>query len=85
MQVMGFLLKVKRAKFVLDKARRWMWKVSFSSIQVQISFVLPEPLDICDLKDNYDSDHFLVPTTLMFIVSPFRVEAVPRTTTSITG
>ncbi|KAF6143521.1 hypothetical protein GIB67_029690 [Kingdonia uniflora] len=26
-QVMGFLLKVKRAKFVLDKARRWMWKV----------------------------------------------------------
>lgn len=25
-QVMTFLLKVKRAKFVLDKARRWMWK-----------------------------------------------------------
>ncbi|XP_027149396.1 gamma-tubulin complex component 5 isoform X2 [Coffea eugenioides] len=25
-QVMIFLLKVKRAKFVLDKARRWMWK-----------------------------------------------------------
>ncbi|XP_038704303.1 gamma-tubulin complex component 5-like isoform X2 [Tripterygium wilfordii] len=25
-QVMGFLLRVKRAKFVLDKARRWMWK-----------------------------------------------------------
>uniref|UniRef100_A0A7N0V8N9 Gamma-tubulin complex component n=1 Tax=Kalanchoe fedtschenkoi TaxID=63787 RepID=A0A7N0V8N9_KALFE len=25
-QVMNFLLKVKRAKFVLDKARRWMWK-----------------------------------------------------------
>ncbi|XP_008795985.2 gamma-tubulin complex component 5-like isoform X1 [Phoenix dactylifera] len=25
-QVMGFLLKVKRAKFVLDKARKWMWK-----------------------------------------------------------
>ncbi|KAL0351957.1 UNVERIFIED_CONTAM: Gamma-tubulin complex component 5 [Sesamum calycinum] len=25
-QVMSFLLKVKRAKFVLDKARRWMWK-----------------------------------------------------------
>ncbi|KAG9440720.1 hypothetical protein H6P81_020885 [Aristolochia fimbriata] len=25
-QVMAFLLKVKRAKFVLDKARRWMWK-----------------------------------------------------------
>ncbi|KAB2627188.1 gamma-tubulin complex component 5-like [Pyrus ussuriensis x Pyrus communis] len=25
-QVMGFLLKVKRAKLVLDKARRWMWK-----------------------------------------------------------
>ncbi|XP_044510973.1 gamma-tubulin complex component 5 isoform X3 [Mangifera indica] len=25
-QVMGFLLKVKRAKFVLGKARRWMWK-----------------------------------------------------------
>ena len=28
-QVMGFLLKVKRAKFALDKARRWMWKVLF--------------------------------------------------------
>ncbi|GFY96777.1 Spc97 / Spc98 family of spindle pole body (SBP) component [Actinidia rufa] len=25
-QVMGFLLKVKRAKYVLDKTRRWMWK-----------------------------------------------------------
>ncbi|KAK9164376.1 hypothetical protein Syun_005278 [Stephania yunnanensis] len=25
-QVMCFLLRVKRAKFVLDKARRWMWK-----------------------------------------------------------
>ncbi|KAL6995576.1 hypothetical protein U1Q18_005711 [Sarracenia purpurea var. burkii] len=25
-QVMSFLLRVKRAKFVLDKARRWMWK-----------------------------------------------------------
>ncbi|TKY75103.1 Gamma-tubulin complex component 5 [Spatholobus suberectus] len=25
-QVMQFLLKVKRAKFVLDKVRRWMWK-----------------------------------------------------------
>ncbi|GMH04061.1 hypothetical protein Nepgr_005900 [Nepenthes gracilis] len=25
-QVMHFLLKVKHAKFVLDKARRWMWK-----------------------------------------------------------
>ncbi|KAL9172443.1 hypothetical protein ABFS82_03G047400 [Erythranthe guttata] len=25
-QVMSCLLKIKRAKFVLDKARRWMWK-----------------------------------------------------------
>ncbi|XP_020529750.1 gamma-tubulin complex component 5 isoform X2 [Amborella trichopoda] len=25
-QVMNFLMKVKRAKFVLDKARRWTWK-----------------------------------------------------------
>ncbi|KAH0469340.1 hypothetical protein IEQ34_000898 [Dendrobium chrysotoxum] len=25
-QVMGFLLKVKRAKHLLNKARRWMWK-----------------------------------------------------------
>ncbi|GAA0157206.1 non-motor microtubule binding protein [Lithospermum erythrorhizon] len=25
-QVMSFLLKIRRAKFVLDKARRWMWK-----------------------------------------------------------
>jgi len=29
---MGFLLKVKRAKFALDKARRWMWKVLFLSL-----------------------------------------------------
>ncbi|KAJ0442799.1 putative gamma-tubulin complex component protein [Helianthus annuus] len=28
---MNFLLRVKRAKFVLDKARRWMWKVYHSS------------------------------------------------------
>ncbi|KAG6484442.1 hypothetical protein ZIOFF_052958 [Zingiber officinale] len=25
-QVMGFLLKVKRAKYVLDRTRKWMWK-----------------------------------------------------------
>lgn len=25
-QVMGFLLRVKQAKYVLDKARRWIWK-----------------------------------------------------------
>lgn len=25
-QVMGFLLKVKRAKFILDQTRKWMWK-----------------------------------------------------------
>lgn len=25
-QVMGFLMKVKRAKYLLDKARMWMWK-----------------------------------------------------------
>lgn len=31
-QVMGFLLKVKRAKFALDKARRWMWKVLVLSL-----------------------------------------------------
>ncbi|KHG22372.1 Gamma-tubulin complex component 5 [Gossypium arboreum] len=30
-QVMAFLLKVKRAKFALDKARRWMWKVYHSA------------------------------------------------------
>jgi hypothetical protein len=31
-QVMGFLLKVKRAKFVLDETRKWMWKVLFHYI-----------------------------------------------------
>ncbi|GKE10274.1 hypothetical protein Tco_1413825, partial [Tanacetum coccineum] len=25
-KVMNFLLRVKRAKFVLDEARRWVWK-----------------------------------------------------------
>ncbi|XP_078149160.1 uncharacterized protein LOC144544512 isoform X2 [Carex rostrata] len=29
-QVMGFLLKVKRAKFLLDKTRKWRWKDSSS-------------------------------------------------------
>ncbi|KAH9614309.1 hypothetical protein KSS87_006717, partial [Heliosperma pusillum] len=29
-QVMHFLMKVKRAKFVLDKSRRWIWKVHIS-------------------------------------------------------
>lgn len=33
-QVMSFLLKVKRAKFVLDKARRWMWKVLVAVINL---------------------------------------------------
>lgn len=32
LQVMSFLLKVKRAKFVLDKARKWMWKVLLARI-----------------------------------------------------
>lgn len=31
-QVMAFLIKVKRAKFVLDKARRWMWKEGGSDV-----------------------------------------------------
>ena len=31
-QVMGFLLKVKRAKFVLDETRKWMWKVFLHEI-----------------------------------------------------
>ena len=31
---MGFLLKVKRAKFVLDETRKWMWKVLIHMIVV---------------------------------------------------
>ena len=31
---MGFLLKVKRAKFVLDETRKWMWKVLIHMIIV---------------------------------------------------
>ncbi|GJW88437.1 leucine-rich repeat-containing protein [Tanacetum coccineum] len=30
-QVMNFLLRVKRAKFVLDEARRWVWKPTLCS------------------------------------------------------
>ncbi|GJX58442.1 gamma-tubulin complex component 5-like protein isoform X1, partial [Tanacetum coccineum] len=30
-QVMNFLLQVKRAKFVLDEARRWVWKLTLCS------------------------------------------------------
>lgn len=41
-QVMGFLLKVKRAKFVLDETRKWMWKVSWHQIILcYLFFVIP--------------------------------------------
>lgn len=32
---MNFLLKVKRAKFVLDKARKWMWKVPLDNSSLE--------------------------------------------------
>ncbi|XP_006664166.1 gamma-tubulin complex component 5-like [Oryza brachyantha] len=32
-QVMAFLLKVKRAKFILDETRKWMWKGGGSTVQ----------------------------------------------------
>ncbi|CAN8277832.1 unnamed protein product [Cochlearia groenlandica] len=34
-EVMRFLLKVKRAKYVLDKARRWMWKGKGSATKIR--------------------------------------------------
>jgi len=39
-QVMGFLLKVKRAKFVLDETRKWMWKVLIHMIIVFFCYYL---------------------------------------------
>ncbi|XP_016481512.1 uncharacterized protein LOC107802509 isoform X1 [Nicotiana tabacum] len=44
-QVMRFLLKVRRAKFVLDKARRWMWKdKSSTSINRKHHWLLEQKL-----------------------------------------
>ena len=37
---MGFLLKVKRAKFVLDETRKWMWKVLIHMIIVFFCYYL---------------------------------------------
>ena len=37
---MGFLLKVKRAKFVLDETQKWMWKVLIHMIIVFFCYYL---------------------------------------------
>ena len=66
---MGFLLKVKRAKFVLDKARRLMWKVNLchfflqcfgSSVCYEFSFwtehiTIYEDTRICILRIDVDN------------------------------
>ncbi|THU73829.1 hypothetical protein C4D60_Mb04t26970 [Musa balbisiana] len=60
-QVMGFLLKVKRAKFVLDKARRWMWKGRGSSTHNYKHHLLVEQklLHFVDAFHQYVMDRVL--------------------------
>ncbi|KAG2324556.1 hypothetical protein Bca52824_007284 [Brassica carinata] len=57
-QVMGFLLKVKRAKYVLDKARRWMWKGKGSATKIRKNHWLMEQklLNFVDAFHQYLMD-----------------------------
>ncbi|KAJ0256712.1 Gamma-tubulin complex component [Hirschfeldia incana] len=57
-QVMGFLLKVKRAKYVLDKARRWMWKGKGSATKIRKNHWLLEQklLNFVDAFHQYVMD-----------------------------
>jgi gamma-tubulin complex component 5 len=60
-QVMGFLLKVKRAKYVLDKARRWMWKGKGSATKIRKHHWLLEQklLNFVDAFHQYVMDRVL--------------------------
>ncbi|KFK42428.1 hypothetical protein AALP_AA2G254900 [Arabis alpina] len=55
-QVMGFLLKVKRAKYVLDKARRWMWKGKGSAIRKHHWLLEQKLLNFVDAFHQYVMD-----------------------------
>nr|AAF79606.1 F5M15.11 [Arabidopsis thaliana] len=57
-QVMGFLLKVKRAKYVLDKARRLMWKGKGSATKIRKHHCLLEQklLNFVDAFHQYVMD-----------------------------
>ena len=46
---MGFLLKVKRAKFVLDETRKWMWKVLIHMIIV-FFLLLSHSILLCEFS-----------------------------------
>ncbi|XP_031495404.1 uncharacterized protein LOC116260984 isoform X2 [Nymphaea colorata] len=60
-QVLAFLLKVKRAKFVLDKTRRWMWKDRSSSNVSHKHQLLPQQklLHFVDAFHQYVMDRVL--------------------------
>ncbi|KAG2252634.1 hypothetical protein Bca52824_082770 [Brassica carinata] len=57
-QVMGFLLKVNREKYVLDKARRWMWKGKGSAAKIRKHHWLLEQklLNFLDVFHQYVMD-----------------------------
>ncbi|CAN6482311.1 unnamed protein product [Victoria cruziana] len=59
--VLAFLLKVKRAKFVLDKTRRWMWKDRSSSHVSHKHHLLPQQklLHFVDAFHQYVMDRVL--------------------------
>ncbi|KAF3792886.1 Gamma-tubulin complex component 5 [Nymphaea thermarum] len=61
-QVLAFLLKVKRAKFVLDKTRRWMWKDRCSSIVSHKHHLLPQQklLHFVDAFHQYVMDRLVL-------------------------
>ena len=48
---MGFLLKVKRAKFVLDETRKWMWKVLIHMI-ILFFWLLSHSILHCEFSFN---------------------------------
>ncbi|KAI3995192.1 hypothetical protein MKX01_031994 [Papaver californicum] len=82
-QVMGFLLKVKRAKFVLDKARRWMWKVFHSAwIELCEGMASAGSLDeVIEVHEAYllsiQRQCFVVPDKLWMLIAN-RIKSILR-------
>ncbi|CDP22210.1 unnamed protein product, partial [Coffea canephora] len=74
-QVMIFLLKVKRAKFVLDKARRWMWKDRSTATTTRKRHWLLEQklLHFVNAFHQYVMDRVMYFTALFSTLTTFRV------------
>lgn len=87
---MGFLLKVKRAKFVLGKARRWMWKVryffnhSYKKYDNRNRVTKEQTSDHESWKSHFVLS-FLFDLYLILCFASSRVEALQRTIASTIG